>query len=106
LEVENKVEKTKLMRKTTIAAAAVAFVAILGMSFVLAPLATVSSPGSDSQIELIRAHTHYMSAHIDLPAPPISSAPASLSPDMRLIRISDGQSAAAQQIPLQEGIQE
>jgi hypothetical protein len=87
-------EMTKLIRRATIATAAVAFVAILGASFVLAPLAIASSSGSEnlSQIEIIRAQTHYKTAHIDVTSVPISFAPAKSSPDMQLIRQLDGQS--------------
>jgi hypothetical protein len=84
----------KLTRKAAVTTAAVAFVAILGTSFVLLPLAMAASSQSDdlSQIEIIRANTHYKTGHVDLPAPPISLAPASLSPDMQLVRQLDGQS--------------
>ena len=89
-------ETTKLMRKATIAAAAVAFVAILGASFVLAPLAIASSSGSNNQIEIIRAHTVYKTGHVDLTSPPVSYSPGSPSPDMKLIRNSDGLSGMVQ----------
>ena len=94
-------ETTKLMRKTMIATAAVAFVAILGASFVLVPLAMASSSGSNDQIEIIRANTAYKTAHIDLASPLVSLAPASPSPDMKLIRESSGLSGVAQQTLLQ-----
>ena len=94
-------ETTKLMRKTMIATAAVAFVAILGASFVLVPLAMASSSGSNDQIEIIRANTAYKTAHIDLASPLVSLAPASSSPDMKLISESDGLSGVAQQTLLQ-----
>jgi len=89
-------ETTKLMGKATIAAAAVAFVAILGMSFVLTPLAIASSSGSDNQIEIIRAHTAYKTGHVDVTPLSVSYSPGSLSPDMKLIRSSDGLSGTVQ----------
>jgi hypothetical protein len=94
---------TKLMRRATIAPAAVAFVAILGTSFVLVPLAMASSSRSDdlSLIEIIRANTAYKTAHIDLPSAPLALAPASPSPDMKLISESDGLSGVTQQTLLQ-----
>jgi hypothetical protein len=95
-------EKTKLMGKAMIAAAAVAFVAILGTSFVLAPLAIASSSGSENQIEIIRAQTHYNTGHVDVTSVPISSAPSSPSPDMQLIRQAEGLSGTAQRTLLQE----
>jgi len=87
-------EMLKLTRRATIATAAVAFVAILGASFVLVPLAMASSSRSDnlSLIEIIRTNTAFKTAHVDLPSPPISLAPASPSPDMQLIRQLDGRS--------------
>ena len=96
-------EMTKLMRKTMIATAAVAFVAILGTSFVLVPFAMASSSRSDniSLVEIIRANTAYKTAHIDLASAPVSLAPASPSPDMKLISESDGLSGVAQQTLLQ-----
>jgi hypothetical protein len=90
-------EKTRLIRKAATTTAALAFVAILGANFALAPLTMASSPGSDYPIELIRAHTDYVTVRVDLPAPPISQAAAIPSPDMKLIRMSDGQSGAALQ---------
>jgi hypothetical protein len=95
-------ETTRLMGKATIAAAAVAFVAILGASFVLAPLAIASSSGSDNQIEIIRAHTAYKTGHVDVTSLPVSYSPASPSSDMRLIRSSDGLSGTGQRALLQE----
>jgi len=91
------------MRRATIATAALAFVAILGANFALAPLAIASSSGSDnlSRIEIIRAQTHYKTGHVDVTSVPISFAPAGLSPDMKLIRESDGLSGVAQQTLLQ-----
>jgi hypothetical protein len=94
-------ERTKLMRKAALATAALAFVAILGANFVLAPLAMASSPGSDYPIELIRAHTDYKTGHVEVTSAPMSFAPASPSPDMKLIRMSDGLSGVAQQTLLQ-----
>jgi hypothetical protein len=95
-------ETTRLMRKATIAAAAVAFVAILGTSFVLAPLAIASSSGSDNQIEIIRAHTAYKTGHVDVTSVPVSYSPAGPSPDIKLIRMSDGLSGTSQQTLLLE----
>jgi hypothetical protein len=94
---------TKLMRRATTATVAVAFVAILGASFVLVPLAMASSSRSDnlSLVEIIRANTAYKTAHIDLASPLVSLAPASPSPDMKLISESDGLSGVAQRSLLQ-----
>jgi hypothetical protein len=94
-------ETTKLTRRAMIAAASVAFVAILGATFVLVPLAIASSSGSNDQIEIIRANTAYKTAHIDLASAPVSLTPASPSPDMKLIRESSGLSGVAQQALLQ-----
>jgi hypothetical protein len=93
-------EKTRLMGKASIAMAALAFVAILGASFVLTPLAMASSPGSDYPIEIMRANTHYKTGHVDFQAP-ISLAPVGPSPDMKLIKVSDGLSGSAKQTLLQ-----
>jgi hypothetical protein len=94
-------EKTRLMRRATIAAAAVAFVAILGTSFVLAPLAIASSSGSENQIEIIRAQTHYKTGSVDLTTAPVSLVQASPSPDVKLIREAGGLAGAAQRTLLQ-----
>lgn len=94
-------ETTKLMRRAMIATAALSFVVILGATFVLVPLAIASSSGSNDQIEIIRAQTHYKTGHVDVASAPISLAPASRSPDMKLIRESSGLSGVAQQALLQ-----
>jgi hypothetical protein len=97
-------ETTKLMGKATIAAAAVVFVAILGTSFLLAPLAIASSSGSDNLnlIEIMRAQTHYKTGIAYATSASLSVVPASPSPDVALIRMSYGLSGTAQMTLLQE----
>jgi len=76
-------------------------IAVIGMTaafvlaFAITPLALASSPSASDQIEIIRANTAYKTARIDLASSLVSLAPASPSPDMKLIRQTDGLSGVA-----------
>jgi hypothetical protein len=94
-------ERTKLMGRASIATAALAFVAILGTSIVLTPLAMASSPGSDYPIEIVRAHTEYRTGHVEMSPSPTSFVTPSPSPDVKLIGEAVGTSSSAQMTLLQ-----
>lgn len=79
--------------------AVTSLVGIFITAFAITPLIMASTPSASSQIEIIRAQTHYKSATGLVVDPPVASASsASLSPDMTLVR------AAASAVGAQRGL--